>query len=274
MNITPKTTLKLFLVATPVIALLSSVSPVFAGTLAKAETNTLIFDFNQVPTNTSTFTDAQTLALAVRGITLAEANANANFNVCLEPENCLTLTENSSQAKAQGEGQEYLGLAYSQAVAIGYQFKITENQEFSFKVSSLLNSEVIPSSFSKESAQAENYIAFYLFDDLTDNLLDFFSLNSSLNSSNQLNLSTENSQGFHWSPLITTNAQDNQVSANIVLSGLYSREFSHSQSLTLITYQHSKTMVKAPEPSTSLSLLIMGILGIVLNFKKKSILSD
>ncbi|CAD5981982.1 hypothetical protein PCC9214_04897 [Planktothrix tepida] len=274
MNIAPKATVKFFLVATPVIALLSSVSPGFAGTLAQAEANTLISDFSQVPTNTSTFTDTQTTALAIRGITLAEANANANFNVCLEPENCLTLTENSSQAKAQGEGQEYLGLAYSEAVGIGYQFKIAENQEFSFKFSSFLNLEVLPSLFSKESAQAENYIAFYLFDDLTNNLLDFLSLNSSLNSSNQLNLSLENSQGFQLSPLTTTNAQGNQVSANIVLSGLYSREFSQSQSLTLITYQNSKTLVKSPEPSTSLSLLIMGILGIALSLKKKNILSN
>ena len=275
MNIAPKSTMKSLIVATPVIALLSSVSPSFAGTLANAEADTLIYNFSQVPTSISTFTDTQTLALAWKGTVFAEANANAYFDVnfCLEPDNCFTLANNSSQAITLGEGQEYLGLAQSQAAAIGYQFEIAENQEFSFYFYSALNLET-QKSLPQESTQAENSIAFYLFEDSTNNLLDFFSLNSSLNSSNKHNLSIQNSQGFQLSPLTTTNPEENQASVNILLSGLYSRQFSEGQNLTLITYQKSATIVKAPEPSTALSLLIFGALGTALGLKKKSSLSD
>ena len=275
MNTAPKATMKLFIVATPVIAWLSSVSPGLAGTFAKAETETLIYNFSQFPTSISTFTDAQTTALARKGTVLAEANANAYFDVnfCLEPDSCFPLTNNSSQAITQGEGQEYLGLATSQAEAIGYQFEIAENQEFSFDFLSILNLE-IQKSLQQESAQAENSIAFYLFEDSTNNLLDFFSLNSSINSSDKNNLSIQNSQGFQLSPLSITNTESNQTSVNILLSGLYSRQFSQPQNLTLITYQKSTTIVQAPEPSTSVWLLIVGALGAVLGLKKRSSLSD
>ncbi|CAC5340268.1 MULTISPECIES: PEP-CTERM sorting domain-containing protein [Planktothrix] len=275
MNILPKSTLKFLIVATPVVTLLSSISPGFAATFANAEAETLIYNFSQVPTSISTFTDARTLAVARKGAVLAEANANANFDVnfCLEFDNCFTLANNSSQAKTQGEGKEYLGLAQSQAKAIGYQFEIAKNQEFSFDFFSVLNLETKQSQ-QQESAQAANYIAFYLFEDSTNNLLDFFSLNSSLNSAKKHNLSIQNSQGFQSSPLTTTNAEENQASVNILLSGLYSRQFSQGQNLTLITYQTSSTKVKVPEPSTALSLLIFGALGTALGLKKKSSLSD
>ncbi|HBW57625.1 MAG TPA: hypothetical protein DEF27_07375, partial [Oscillatoriales bacterium UBA8482] len=206
---------------------------------------------------------------------LAEANANAYFDVnfCFEPDSCFPLTNNSSQAITLGEGEEYLGLAQSQAAAIGYQFKIAENQEFAFDFFSVLNLET-QKSLQQESTQSANYIAFYLFEDSTNNLLDFFSLNSWLNSANKHNLSIQNSQGFQLSPLTTTNAEENQASVNILLSGLYSRQFSQGQNLTLITYQKSATIVQAPEPSTSVWLLILGALGTVLGLKKRSTLSD
>ncbi|WP_083626006.1 PEP-CTERM sorting domain-containing protein [Planktothrix serta] len=267
--------MKSFIVATPVIALLSSISPSFAGTLATAEAETLIYNFSQVPTSISTFTDTQTLALAFPGTVFAEANANAYFDVnfCLEPDYCFPLANNSSQAITVGEGQEYLGWAQSQAAAIGYQFEIAENQEFSFDFLSILSLGT-QKSLQQESTQAANYIAFYLFEDSTDTLLDFFSLNSSLNSANNYDLSIEKSNGFELSLLETTNAEENQASVNILLSGLYSRQLSEGQNLTLIAYQTSSTIVKAPEPSTSIGLLIMGALGIALGWKKKSNLSD
>jgi len=275
MNILPKSTLKFLIVATPVVTLLSSISPGFAGTLANAEAETFIYNFSQVPTSISTFTDTQTLAVAGKGTVLAEANANAYFDVnfCLKPDNCFPLANNSSQAITLGEGKEYLGLAQSQAAAIGYQFKIAENQEFAFDFYSVLNLESQKSQ-QQESTQAANYIGFYLFEDSTNNLLDFFSLNSSLNSFNEHNLSIQNSKGFQLSPLTTTNHEKNQASAEILLSGLYSRQFSQGQNLTLITYQTSSTKVKVPEPSTALSLLIFGVLGTVLGLKKRPSLSD
>jgi hypothetical protein len=95
-----------------------------------------------------------------------------------------------------------------------------------------------------------------------------------MNSANKHNLSTKNSQGFQLSPLTTTNAEENQASVDILLSGLYSRQFSQRQNLTLITYQKSATIVQAPEPSTSVWLLIIGALGAVLGLKKRSSLSD
>ncbi|MGL4501112.1 MAG: hypothetical protein ACRCU2_18725, partial [Planktothrix sp.] len=201
MNIAPKATMKLFIIATPVIALLSSVSPGLAGTFAKAKTETLIYNFSQVPTSISTFTDTQTTALAWKGTVFSEANASAYFDVnCLEPDYCFPLANNGSQAITLGEGHEYLGLAQSQAAAIGYQFEIAENQEFSFDFISILNLETQKSQ-QQEATQAANYIGFYLFKNSTNSLLDFFSLNSSLNSSNKNDLSIQNSQGFQLSPL-------------------------------------------------------------------------
>ncbi|HEY9865728.1 MAG TPA: hypothetical protein V6D21_16270 [Candidatus Obscuribacterales bacterium] len=275
MNTAPKATLKLSIIATPVIALLSSISPGLAGTFAKAETETLIYNFSQFPTSISTFTDTQTLALAWKGTVLAEGNASAYFdiNFCLEPDYCFPLANNSSQAITLGEGKEYLGLAQSQAAAIGYQFEIAENQEFSFDFISILNLEAQKSQ-QQESSQATNYIAFYLFEDSTNNLLDFFSLNSSINSFKNHHVSIQKSQGFQFSPFAITNVEENQASVSILLSGLYSRQFSQGQNLTLITYQKSATIVQAPEPSTSFWLLILGALGAVLGLKKRSSLSD
>lgn len=276
MNITFKVTLKFFSVVAPAVTLFSSISPSFAATFANAKAETSIYEFSHSPTNISTFTDTQTAAIAPRGFASAFASANANFDVgfCLEPDNCLTEANSDSQAQAQGNGQEYLGFAESQAILGGYQFQIGENSEFSFKFSSILNLDVSQNTIFKEFAKAKNNIAFFLFNDSSQTLLDFFTLNSSLDSANQYDVSIQNSNGFNLFSSPSSQVDGNLVSNSLFLSGLYSRQFSQPQSLTLITAQVSSTVVQAPEPSTSVCLLVFGALGTALRFKNKAKISE
>lgn len=271
MNITCKLTLKVFSVVAPAVTLFSSASPGLAATFANAKTLNSLFELSHSPTNIATFTDTQTVAIAHRGfaITFASANANFDVNFCLEPNNCLTGANSYSQAQAQGNGQEYLGLAEGTAILAGYQFQISENSEFSFKFYSILNGEVSQNLISKQFAKATNNIAFYLFEDSSQTLLDFLTLNSSLDSANQYDVSIQNSNGFNLflSPFNQVNG--NLVSNSLLLFGLYSRQFSQPQSLTLITTQVSSTIVQALEPSTSVCLLVFGALGTALGLKNK-----
>lgn len=272
MNITCKLTLKVFSILAPAVTLFSSVYPGLTATFANAQTQTSLFELSHSPTNIATFTDTQTVAIARRGfaITFASANANFDVNFCLEPNYCLTEANSYSQAQAQGNGQEYLGLAEGTAILAGYQFKIAENSEFSFKFYSILNGEVSQNLISKQFAKATNNIAFYLFEDSSQTLLDFFTLNSSLDSANQYDVSIQNSNGFNLflSPFNQVNG--NLVSNSLLLFGLYSRQFSQPQSLTLITTQVSSTIVQALEPSTSVCLLVFGGLGTALKLKNKA----
>jgi len=271
MNITCKLTLKVFSILAPAVTLFSSVYPGLTATFANAQTQTSLFELSHSPTNIATFTDTQTVAIARRGfaITFASANANFDVNFCLEPNYCLTEANSYSQAQAQGNGQEYLGLAEGTAILAGYQFQISENSEFSFKFYSILNGEVSQNLISKQFAKATNNIAFYLFEDSSQTLLDFFTLNSSLDSANQYDVSIQNSNGFNLflSPFNQVNG--NLVSNSLLLFGLYSRQFSQPQSLTLITTQVSSTIVQALEPSTSVCLLVFGGLGTALGLKNK-----
>lgn len=276
MNITCKLTLKVFSILAPAVTLFSSVYPGLTATFANAQTLTSLFELSHSPTNITTFTDTQTVAIARRGFAITFASANANFDVdfCLEPNNCLTEANSYSQAQAQGNGQEYLGLAEGTAILAGYQFKIAENSEFSFKFYSILNGEVSQNLISKQFAKATNNIEFYLFEDSSQTLLDFFTLNSSLDSVNQYDVSIQNSNGFNLflSPFNQVNG--NLVSNSLLLFGLYSRQFSQPQSLTLITAQVSSTIVQAPEPSTSFCLLVFGALGTALKLKNKAKISQ
>lgn len=276
MNITCKLTLKVFSILAPAVTLFSSVYPGLTATFANAQTQTSLFELSHSLTNITTFTDTQTVAIARRGfaITFASAYANFDVNFCLEPNYCLTEANSYSQAQAQGNGQEYLGLAEGTAILAGYQFKIAENSEFSFKFYSILNGEVSQNLISKQFAKATNNIEFYLFEDSSQTLLDFFTLNSSLDSANQYDVSIQNSNGFNLflSPFNQVNG--NLVSNSLLLFGLYSRQFSQPQSLTLITTQVSSTIVQALEPSTSVCLLVFGALGTALKLKNKAKISQ
>ncbi len=276
MNIAFKVALKLFSVVAPAVTLFSSVTPSLAATFANAQAETSIYEFSHSPTDIATFTDTQTLAIARRGFTFTFASANANFNVdfCLEPDNCLTEANSYSQAQSQGNGQEYLGLAEGTAILAGYQFQIAENSEFSFQFYSILSLNVSQNPIRKESAQAKNNIAFYLVDDLSQTLLDVFTLNSSLDSSNQYNVLIQNSKGFNLFSLPFSQVDGNLASNSLLLLGLYSRQFNQPQSLTLITAQVSSTIVQAPEPSTSICLLVFGVLGTALGLKNKAKISQ
>jgi hypothetical protein len=271
MNTAFKLTLKFFSVVAPAVTLFSSVSPGFAATFANAQTLTSIFEFSHTPTNIATFTDTQTVAIARRGFAATFASANANFDVdsCLEPSTCLTEATSYSEAQALGNGQEYLGLAKGTAILAGYQFQISENSEFYFEFYSILNLEVSQNLISKEFAKARNNIGFYLFEDSSQTLLDFLTLNSSLNSANQYDVSIQHSNGFNLFSSSLNQVGGNLVSNSLLLSGLYSRQFNQPQSLTLMTVQVSSTIVEAPEPSTSVCLLVFGALGTALGLKNK-----
>lgn len=271
MNTAFKLTLKFFSVVAPAVTLFSSVSPSFAATFANAQTLTSIFEFSHTPTNIATFTDTQTVAIARRGFAATFASANANFDVdsCLEPSTCLTEATSYSEAQALGNGQEYLGLAKGTAILAGYQFQISENSEFYFEFYSILNLEVSQNLISKEFAKARNNIGFYLFEDSSQTLLDFLTLNSSLNSANQYDVSIQHSNGFNLFSSSLNQVGGNLVSNSLLLSGLYSRQFNQPQSLTLMTVQVSSTIVQAPEPSTSVCLLVFGALGTALGLKNK-----
>ncbi|KAB8320456.1 hypothetical protein SD81_002335 [Tolypothrix campylonemoides VB511288] len=189
------------------------------------------------------------------------------------------------QSTANGKGRNYFGLAGTDATIVG-NFDIEANQTFAFDFSSFLNQETKIDTPIAENAQASSDVAFYLFDtsdipvdglsNLINNLLDnpssinrnpfaFFSLAGNLSTLGEDSIN-QNGQGITLSndfSNITSNGNEEFATASF--AGSFQRYFNNPANVTLIATRRSQARVTAPEPSTSLALLLFLALLVIAN---------
>ncbi|NMF64095.1 hypothetical protein DP115_15480 [Brasilonema octagenarum UFV-OR1] len=257
-------------------------SPCQAATFAFSDGELSLTDFNGIlSTEFNSRNHGETEGLAM----------GKNSFVSLE--NYLTVETSNSPLRAftdvastvSGEGINYTGLVQSDSEIVA-NFDIDAGKTLSFNFSSFLNLGTQIDASPVENAQAKGDIAFYLFDtsdipeetlsdlliDLLDNPdsikktpLSFFHLGGNINTLGNDYLNYQNSSDI----TLTENYKKTDVEGNeehtlVEYEGFFQRYFEKQANLTLIVTRRSQARVTAPEPSTSLALLLfLGLLAIV-----------
>ncbi|WP_414622989.1 hypothetical protein [Calothrix sp. CCY 0018] len=261
MNTKHKLIQKLILVAAPVLA--SSVLAISPSRAATFASSTAEFEFSNSsppPFGVLASTDTNALSFEQNGIAQATAAANAIF--LQSP----ATGANFNSAEAFGENQEYLALAKSESELIG-NFQIKADTSFSFKFIADLELKTSIDNPPSENARASGHISFLIFDIDNNTLLDYFDLIG--------NLTTEGDNDF-----VALQASDNvkfkQESVNPNFGGLkesleasvkgsYQRTFANDTNLVLVEFKRNRVLVKAPEPSANIALLLSsGIIAVIM----------
>ena len=254
---------KFLLLTAPVIA--SSVlfsTPSKAATFAYSEGNLDFTNFSQSPSNVATDVVTETLAVDIDGEGMVGAIAEAEAFFLIEPAEA----SNSSLSAAFGQNQDYLGVAKSEASVIG-NFKVEANTNFAFDFFSNLELATSIENPPQESAEVSGSISFALIDRQNNDVLDFFNLVG--------NITTQGDNDF-----VAFQKSDNVILSEtfsapgfgglqeflaVSIQGSLQRYFADETNLTLVEVKRNRARVTAPEPSSTLALLLCsGFIGMVL----------
>lgn len=249
-----------FLLSTPLVTGLSiGIAPSSAAIIAGSAAEVSMDNFSHRPTDTGTFANTNTLAIANKGVVTSEANANAVF-----VSNCQQLfAANLSESIVKGEGSEYSGLAQSQAAVIG-DFSVNAKETFSFTVQAILNLFTYVDSPESERASAKGSISFSLIDTVSNILLDSFQIGFGLYSFKGPDLSLSYNLAGNFNPTQVSFGflnQSNTKSLNLYTSGVYSRTFNNATNIRLVEVKNNLVLAEAqavreaepvPEPTTIL----------------------
>lgn len=187
-------------------------------------------------------------------------------------------------SSVSGEGRNYTGFVTSDSEIVG-NFEIGAGKTFSFNFSSFLNLGTQIDTSPVENAQANGDIAFYLYDtsdiaketlpnfisglldnpnSINKNPLSFFSVAGNINTVGKDFLSYQNSSDITLSETYKeVDFEGNEEKALAEFKGYFQRYFEKQANITLIATRRSQAKVTAPEPSTSLALvLFFGLLAI------------
>jgi hypothetical protein len=178
-----------------------------------------------------------------------------------------TYAESTSEVKGGGNGRVYRAEANSTARITGFGFDVGAGETFSFSLRGLLELVGEISNFQYETAIAEGSIAFAVIDADTNETLDAFGVEGTLN------VDKETDSDIYNIGKIGTNFFLEQSTAGLISSpgmprpvefitsgfwGGYSRRFDQDTRLTLIEIKQNYGLVKAPEASTIAGLAIVG----------------
>ena len=252
------------LFATPLVTGLSvGIAPSSAAIIAGSAAEVSIDNLSHRPTDTGTFTNTYTQAIANKGAVISAANANAVFL-----SNCQQLlAANLSESTVKGEGSKYSGLAQSQAAIIG-DFDLDAKETFSFTFQTFLRLLTSVDNPQSERASAQGNLSFLLIDTVSNILLDSFQLGGSLHSFKRGDLSLSYSDSFNPTQInLDFLAQGNTKESVVYSSGEYSRTFDNATNLRLVEVNNNIAEAEAvPEPSTILGTAIF--LGFLVKGKK------
>ncbi|WP_413165423.1 hypothetical protein ACL6C3_03615 [Capilliphycus salinus ALCB114379] len=243
-------------------------SPSLAYTFARSAIQGYLDWFSHDPLSVETFTDEDTFTFATNGSVDASAATIANFNIEIPP----TSARNFSEAETSGFGQEYIGIAKTEAAVIGHDFFIEAGETFSFSFASRFQLEVASNSPVGKNAIGEGDISVFLFENSTEEMIDFFSISGRIETAGNNDFFEINgSDNFIPSTAFTT---DRDYGHNLkLMGGLYfgdfSRYFDEDTYLTLVEVKNTYAMVKAPEPSSFIALFVFGgVTGVALKKRK------
>ena len=272
----------LLLFATPLATSCAiAVSPSFAATLSFSAAGLGINNLSHKPLETSTFTNAQTLAITEDGLVAANATASAVFQVypSLKP----SLAYNLSTSIAFGEGSSYFGLSQSVAAIAGYDFGVKSGETFSFDFAGFLALQTSIDNPRSERASARGSISLQLYDSSDKENwkpLDFFTISGLLNTSGSGDyFGYSHSQNIAFNPAFTSFGGafgGRQESFAASLFGNFSRTFNTSTNLTLLEVKENQVTVESepvPEPSSIIASLLFFLTGLGHKFRSKAKLS-
>ncbi|MCJ8282411.1 MAG: PEP-CTERM sorting domain-containing protein [Rivularia sp. ALOHA_DT_140] len=268
MNKKNKLIQKFLLIAAPILAIsVSGISPSRAATFASSTSEVEFKNFSQDPFQISTFANSVPLVFGEGDIASADAEADAFAEFLTSP----VSASNSNLSKAFGDNRSYLAVADSESEIIG-NFEIAAGTNFSFDFTADLNLETSIDNPTLENSRADGDILFLLVDTGNDTVLDFFNLAGSLNAlGDDDSVDLEVSENVTLDkPSINTNFGGLDESLQASVSGSFNRNFANQTNLALIEYKLNTVLVKAPESSTGLALLLSsGAIGIMLKRRRK-----
>ncbi len=266
MNKNLKLIQNLFIVTAPILASsILGISPAKAATLAFSNSEVEFTNFSQTPSSVSTSTDADTLTIGNGGSVVAIAQAEAFFL------QVPAFATNSNLSLAFGENQDYLGFAKSQSQIIG-NFDIEAGTSFSFDFVASLNLLTSIDNPPTENARASGDIFFLLFDIENNTVLDFLSLMGNLVTEGDNDfIAFQKSDNVNLSQAVANRDFGGKEESLVAfIEGSVKRDFADETNLALIEVKRNRVRVTAPEPSTSLALLVSGsIIGVVLKRRRK-----
>ena len=263
MKVSHKLANSLLLFFTPVITGLSiTASPSLAATLASSTALFRLDNFTHSPQNSLVFISTNTDSFASEGIANPSSNLFAEFFI-----SPYTYAQNQSEAFAEGEGWEYTGMAQNVTAVVGENFLVQANETFSFDFAGILDLYTSIDTPPNEGASADGSISFQLYNSITGNLLDYFVFGGHL-------VTPESGDfiGYPKSNNVTLNSDvtyfgGNKEFAFASLQGNYSRTFDSLTYLTLVEVKTNRATVKAPEPSSTLGLILFCLIALGYKFK-------
>jgi hypothetical protein len=235
---------QLFLLITPIVTTCAiGTFSAEAATLARSQAEFFLSNFSHDPFADSTVAAVteDTTTIIERGLVTASADGEAAFFV--DP---VASAFNTSLSTANGgTGGKYTGTALSSATVQGI-FSVAANDTFSFDYSGFLNLAVAVDQPGEESATAFGDISLQLINVDTDAIVDEFNVFKFLSS------------------------RDGNAEINQILSGQYSRLFDTATTFALVeTKTNLVEVVKVPEASTTLALLLVSGAGYVLTQQRR-----
>lgn len=250
------------------------VKPAGAATFANSTGVVEIDNFSHRPESVSTLAETDTFTFSSGGSVTAIADADAVITnpPCL-PEICFpTVAGNYSSSSAFGEGSEYLGVAQSTAAVIARNFYLGAGETFSFDFRSFLGLGTSIDTSPKEAANALGNIAFYLFDSSRpETHFGFLNISGGLNTAGDGDfLTVDASDSFNLAQTLNTSFGGFEEYALAEVAGNFSYTFEDATYLTLVEVKTNQVMVKAPEPSGTIALLLLSGFGSAIALKKKS----
>ena len=273
------------LLVTPLLATSALlIPPGKAATLATSEGDLSFTNFSDSFSTIAKQNQGDTSAVSNGGIVNVQNQAKTDST-----DNPATAST-SAFSSASGDSKDYLGLAETRAKIIS-NFDVDASKPFSFDFKATLDLETSITQSPVENARAIGDISFLLFDtsdvakqnlpdflshllDNTNNSiqkspLDFFLLTGNLNI-----LSNNDVITYQKSQNITLSNESNQFSYDgnqeidqASITGSFQRSFNNPANLTLIAVRSNQARVVAPEPSTTLALILF--CGLVVIATKK-----
>jgi len=266
MNKKNKLIQKFFLVAAPALAVSAlGISPSRAATFASSSSELEFKNFSQAPSTVESFTDTDAVAFEEGGIVEATATGDAIFS------QSPAFAFNINLSEIFGASQAYLGFAESQSENIG-NFEIEAGTSFSFDFNTDLKLATSIDNPPSEEATANGDITFLVLDIDNNSVLDFFNLAGNLTTQSDNDfVGLEASDNVNLNePSINSNFGGLEESLQASVSGSFERTFANQTNLALIEFKQNIALAKAPEPSTSLALLLSsGVIGVIIKLRRR-----
>ncbi|EDX76568.1 hypothetical protein MC7420_4824 [Coleofasciculus chthonoplastes PCC 7420] len=254
------------------------VSPSLAATFASAEANVFLENFSQSPdystvsakTNTVTMTPVSSVLDADEGENASSASTGDSVTAIAQADSLFftnppAFATNTTVSNAFGDQENFFGFAKSEASVIGgFLLNPAPNstESFSFDFTAFFN---LATSGEKSTAAVDISLVVLGGTDpnpANQTVFDFFSVSGELNSLGEDDLfSVDASDNFTLNTFLPSGdfgVDIEEESADLLAMGSYQRQFDRPTYLTFVETKETKATVQAPEPASTLALVIFG----------------